>query len=132
MHSPRTFPSLTAKAPRLDGRRLIAALALVFFAFTNFAIQTHVHLLSAFRPDAAAASMRFERPPPPQNANPFDDPATCPLCQDIALAGHYTTPSAIALVLPALIALAVTAAVAMPDFVAAISHIWHGRAPPQD
>lgn len=128
MRSPRTSLSLAQPAHRYDGRRLIAALALVFFAIANFATQTHVHHLPIGT--SAAGAMRFERTPP-HAGNPFDNPATCPFCQDIALAGHYTTPAVIELVLPALVALPVTIPIAMPDFVAATSHIWRGRAPPQ-
>lgn len=117
-----------------DWRRAIAAFALAVFTIANFATQTHVHLQDMAEGGRAAATetgFRFERTPTPQKSNPFDDPATCPLCQDIALAGHFTAPAAIAVLPPALIAVPVTLFVAMPAFVATISHNWRGRAPPE-
>jgi hypothetical protein len=108
-------------------------LALVVFALTNFTVQTHVHLLpAAAAPNTvSAAGVRLERIPAPQKTNPFDNPATCPLCQDMVFAGHFTTPAVIPVLPPALIALPATIAVAMPAYITAVSHIWRGRAPPK-
>jgi len=130
----RSWPktrSLTRQ--RYGARQIVATLALVFFAFTNFAVQTHVHLLPApAAPNAAlAAGTQLERIPAPQKTSPFDNPATCPLCQDMVFAGHFTTPAVIPILPPALIALPATIAVAIPAYITAITHIWRGRAPPK-
>jgi hypothetical protein len=85
-------------APR--ARQLFAALALLIFTVQNYVLQTHVHPPAAM----TAAAMGGTRTPAswrkPAKANPLDDPATCPLCQVLALAGHYTTPGAILLLAP--------------------------------
>jgi len=116
---------------RFGARQIVATLALVFFAFTNFAVQTHIHLLPAAPNAVAAAGAQLERIPAPQKINPFDNPATCPLCQDMVFAGHFTTPAVIPVLPPALIALPATIAVAIPAYITAITHIWRGRAPPK-
>jgi hypothetical protein len=117
-----------------DWRRAIAALALAVFTIANFVTQTHVHLLGVPEGGKIAAAVngfRFEQPLAPGKSNPFDDPATCPLCQDIALAGHFTTPAALPVLPPAPVALPVAIFIAMPAFVATVSHSWRGRAPPE-
>ena len=83
-----------------NARQLFAALALLVFTVQNYVLQTHVHPPAGL----ASVSMGETRAPAswrkPAKANPFDDPATCPLCQDLALAGHYTAPGAILLLAP--------------------------------
>lgn len=83
-----------------SARQLFAALALLVFAVQNYVLQTHVHPPAGF----ASLTMGGTRAPlswrKAAKANPLDDPATCPLCQDLALAGHYTTPGTILLLSP--------------------------------
>lgn len=116
-------------------RQAIASLALVFFAFQSFLTQTHIHLLWQGAPSAYAqplASAFDARPAPAQNRlPPADNPATCPICQDMLVAGHFTAPGAIALVMPQQIAAYIAITAAIPAFAATISHHWRGRAPPR-
>ena len=81
-------------------RQLFTALALLIFTVQSYVLQTHVHPPAAM----TSAAMGGTRAPAswrkPAKANPLDDPATCPLCQDLALVGHYTTPGAILLLAP--------------------------------
>lgn len=60
-----------------------------------------------------------------------EDPSNCPLCQEIVYSGHFVQSTAILAVL--LFHDAVGRASlhqALPSFFA-VSHIWHGRAPPK-
>lgn len=95
---PRRIPAQRRTAP--SGRQLFAALALLVFAVQNYVLQTHVHPPAGL----AAVSMGGPRAPAswrkPAKGNLFDDPATCPLCQVLALVGHYTTPGAVLLLTP--------------------------------
>ena len=83
-----------------NARQLFAALALLVFAVQNYVLQTHVHPpaeLASLSMGGTRVALSWRKP---AKANPLDDPATCPLCQDLALAGHYTTPGAIVLLAP--------------------------------
>lgn len=116
-------------------RRAVASFTLVLFAFQSYLVQTHVHLLRQGVPGAIVqtnASGFSVQPTPAGGKLPSDDkPATCPICLDMALAGHFTAPGAIALPLPPQIATLAVFASAVPGYVAAVSHIWLGRAPPK-
>ena len=120
------------RAPSARWQRSIAALALLFFTIANFVAQTHVHLYPTGTRTASEHSFSFDRNPPPGKTDPFDNPATCPICQDIALAGHFTTAAVIAVLPPALVVLPTLDAITIPDRIATISHIWRGRAPPRN
>ncbi|MBU6442668.1 MAG: hypothetical protein KGR48_02060 [Alphaproteobacteria bacterium] len=112
-------------------RQTLASLVLVLFALQSYVTQTHIHFLSLVSGRAQAANVGANA----QNHGklpPADNPTTCPICQDMALAGHYTAPGAILLTLPPLVAMPVQASLEVPHFVAAVSHIWLGRAPPHN
>ena len=134
MHVRRQRLGLRHRALPRGWRHAVASLVLVLFAVQNYVTQTHIHFLR----DAPGAGVQaitagFAANPIPSHNRlpPADNPATCPICLDLALAGHFTTPGAIALALPPLVALPVAITLAVPAFVAAVSHIWQGRAPPQ-
>lgn len=114
-------------------QQVIASLALVFFAFQSYLTQTHIHLLWHGAPDAYAQNLTGQNAKPASDRNqlpPADNSANCPICQDMLLAGHFTTPGAVALILPPQIAAVAAIAIGRPAFVATASHNWHGRAPP--
>jgi hypothetical protein len=60
-----------------------------------------------------------------------DDPANCPICQEIMHAGQFVTPQAVALLLPTESVSFVPIRLAIPVFTEAVSHSWQGRAPPR-
>ena len=128
MRSQRKISIAKRRVSRHDWRRTIAAAVLVFFTFQTFITQTHVHLL----PVGTAPAAELKQQPAPDKQSPADNPANCPICQDIALAGHFTTPAIIPVPPPPLTALFAAAGFAAQGFVSAVSHSWHGRAPPQD
>lgn len=118
-----------------DWHHAVASLALIIFAFQSYVTQTHVHLLWHGAPNAAIQASngqtQLHRTPAPNQKNPFDDPATCPICQDMALVGHFTMPAIIPVPPPAFLAIASETFLALPVIVPRPSHDWHGRAPPQ-
>jgi hypothetical protein len=116
-------------------QRLLFALMIVSFCVQSYVTQTHIHLppsLEAGIPKAipgsvavgAADQNRHDRYP----AN--EDPANCPLCQEMVYAGHYIAPAAIAFLLPPLGTPVVATVRCTFACIYATSHSWQGRAPP--
>ena len=111
---------------------------LLAFSVQTYLTQTHIHQASEGR---SGLALEQTAPGPAQDLNrspnvPKDrypaneDPANCPLCQELIHAGHFVTPAAAAILLPSLsVSVIEIAAVATP-INRAVSHIWHGRAPP--
>lgn len=120
-------------------RCLVAALALIAFAFQSFLTQTHIHL-SASRSLSSAQSAHTSKPTgeaaslfkktPQRKAPADDDPAKCPLCQALGYAGLYVTPAAAALLVPAAAVSILPLAVQTSSAHEAVSHNWQGRGPP--
>jgi hypothetical protein len=131
---------LKASVRRLGHRsfwqRSLLALTLVAFALQSYITQTHIHFERNFAAgsltqDGSKAlsgdAVRDKHDKYPAN----EDPANCPICQEILYAGHYVAPTAIA-VLPPSLAVSTIAIVAgeLPS-ISAASHNWRGRAPPR-
>lgn len=116
-------------------RQAVALLTLVFFAFQNYLVQTHVHLLLQGKPAAAietaGAGIGVKPAQDRGTLPPADNPSTCPICMDMVMAGHFAPPAAIVLPLPSLTATFVAVAAVAQTYMAAISHFWFGRAPPR-
>jgi hypothetical protein len=121
---------------------MVAALALIAFAFQSYVTQTHIHvppvlgatskIVPATDAGAAKKSTSTQKHAPNNNGPANDEPVKCPLCQAVGYAGHFVTPSAAsALLLPA------SAISILPLLLALIppretpSHSWRGRAPPR-
>lgn len=107
-------------------KQALAALLLLVFAVQNYVVQTHIHFAPAHAASALAVSQHNPAP-----ANPADDPATCPVCQDLAAAGHYLTPAPLAFGLPGFIAVAAALFAAFPAPATAPAHGWQSRGPPR-
>ena len=110
-------------------RQVVALLALLFFAFQGYLTQTHIHAMWRNPPGAHMAEAGAQSTLP-RGLPPSDNPAACPICQDMAQAGHFTFPGIAAFAMPLRIAPEITVAFAIPFVAVAISHIWLGRAPP--
>ena len=116
------------RATTLSGWRLVVLYAaMLAFALQSYVFQTHIH--THFPPatasaDAHGTSGHHDKYP----AN--DDPANCPLCQEILHSGQFITP-AVQFLLPPALAVSTIAVVdqALPH-IFALSHSWRGRAPP--
>ena len=104
---------------------MVVCVATLAFAFQSYVVQTHIH----FAPETAIAGAHganghHDKYP----AN--DDPANCPICQEILHSGQFITP-AVQFVLPPSLAVSTIAVVdqALPHIFTP-SHSWRGRAPP--
>jgi len=102
---------------------------LLTFALQSYVTQTHIHLAPgsfASYSELGAAKKQLPDKFPAQ-----DDPANCPICQEILHSGQFVTPSAASALLPSLsvsIIAIVTQIVAVPK---TASHTWQSRGPPR-
>jgi hypothetical protein len=103
---------------------LVGALLLALVV-QGYATQTHIHGLF---PDSVASTA--DHSPGHGKIPPNDDPARCPVCQQIAHAGQFVAP---AWLVPFLLVLAISkieiATLAVPHF-DSVSHSWLSRGPP--
>lgn len=127
----------SAPAHATGWRLAVASVALVAFALQSFIVQTHVH----FTPTETARLAAYIASHPIAHAGLDDrhhdkypaneDPANCPICQEILHSGQFVAPAA-HVFLPPTIAVAIIAIVETElPFVVAFSHDWRGRAPPR-
>ncbi len=120
-------------------RQLITLVAVLAFAIQGFATQTHIHQLGQV--DVAffgnvLGKINIANVIAPQKAGPFkyppsNTPANCPLCHELALAGHYVTPGATLFFLPDFLVFALAVAAHAPPFIVQLSHDWLSRGPPR-
>jgi hypothetical protein len=116
-----------ATAPVRGWRFAAALLAMLTFTVSSFVTQTHIHFDMI-----GSGGIVTAMPDAPHGKHPFKEtPANCPICQEIAMAGHYVTPGAAVLALPTQSVSIVPIVIAVRFIVEAVSHDWHGRAPPQ-
>lgn len=104
--------------------------ALFAFSLQSYVTQVHIHGAAGTVASASASGKSAARKQEPDKFPPADDPANCPICQEILHAGHYIAPSADAwtpLEVAPSTATVVTAAAAI---VRLPSHGWKSRAPP--
>jgi len=117
-----------ASAPAKGWRFAAALLAMLTFAAQSYVTQTHIHFDSPTSSDGITKAA----PDAPHGKLPVKEtPANCPICQEIAMAGHYVTPGAVALALPSQTVSIVPLEIVVRFIVEAVSHDWHGRAPPR-
>jgi hypothetical protein len=116
-------------------------LMLVAFALQSYVTQTHIHFAGhvvtggfTFPDDGSkigkalgAAQDQGDHDKYP----PGDDPANCPICQEMLYAGHYVAPAAIAVLLPTLAIRTIARVDAELPVVSSVSHIWQVRGPPR-
>jgi hypothetical protein len=98
-------------------------LVAILLALQAFVVQTHIHPASTLSVSAPASA--HARP-----AAPADAQAPCPLCEELALAGHVLPPVPIALVHAAAVTFLFSPRAATADAPRTISHRWRSRAPP--
>jgi hypothetical protein len=108
-------------------------LVLLAFTWQSFLTQTHIHHPPAVAliGDIGANALPSETGKGSKDRYPAnEDPANCPLCQEIMHAGQVIVPAALLLVLPSYAAFNFIVFVETTTSVRAPSHIWQGRAPP--
>jgi hypothetical protein len=111
----------------------------IAFAFQSYVTQTHIHFpheaaVDIFAPIEKSAPLVTGALPGKQNPDkypPADDPANCPICQEVMHAGAFVMPDFVALLLPSQPISIVPIVIALPAAIEAISHAWQGRAPPR-
>ena len=115
----------------LSGWRLVLVYtALLAFALQGYVFQTHIHFTPAEAArlvgdvDTNSANGHHDKFP----AN--DDPANCPICQEILHSGQFVTPAAQFLLPPSLAVSTIAVVDQVLPHVLAPSHSWRGRAPP--
>jgi hypothetical protein len=119
-----------AKPRRSAARVAISLFMLLTFALQSYVTQTHIHLApGSFASYSELGAVKKQLPDkfPAQ-----DDPANCPICQEILHSGQFVTPTAAAALLPSLsvsIIAIVAHIVVAPE---ATSHTWQSRGPPQN
>jgi hypothetical protein len=103
-----------------SARLLLTLFALFAFGLQSYLVQTHIHTATAV--SASKSS--------PDRLPAKDDPANCPICQEILHTGQFVTPTAALLVLPGASISVVELDVAIPKFAQGPAHAWQSRAPP--
>ena len=124
-------------------RHVLPTLMLVAFALQSYVTQTHIHFaghvvtggftfpgestkaLSGNALGAAQDQGDHDKYPP------GDDPANCPICQEILYAGHYVAPTAVPILLPSLAISTIEIVETVLPRALAPSHNWQGRGPPR-
>ena len=127
----RTLPRVGGRAPKGDAKRLAVTLvALLAFVLQTFVVQTHIHGVA----QVAAAPLGVEQSAghgtQPDKFPPGDDPANCPICQELLHAGSFVTPTAAALLVSTV---ATTIAIVFVELAAVTQtypHGWSSRGPP--
>ena len=108
------------------------------FAIQTYLTQTHIHFSSEGQSSGVHGQLalgggkvangvpvdRKDRYP----AN--EDPANCPLCQELIHAGQFVTPAAAVLFLPSLAISVIELTIRYSPHLHTVTHIWRGRAPP--
>ena len=130
--------------PPAGGRLALVAVMLLAFVFQAYLTQTHIHKGDPFDigaqsliihvADSKAASGQAvgnQGTPSRDNFPANDDPANCPICQQIMQAGLFVAP---VWLVPLLVSLAVStveiATIVAPHY-DTVSHSWRGRGPPR-
>jgi hypothetical protein len=119
-----------------QARLAVTFLALFSFTVQSYLTQTHIHIPPALAHLGVVGGVAGKAPASKASNIPKDkypaseDPANCPLCQEIMHAGLYVVPAAAALVLPTVAAVVAVPFIETVTHFRAPSHIWQGRAPP--
>ena len=108
-------------------RQFLVAFMLLALVVQGYATQTHIHKQNV---STVSAAFKASGSPRHDNFPVNDDPANCPVCQQILHAGQFVAP---AWLLPFLLIAAVSTieitTAALPHY-DAVSHSWRGRGPP--
>jgi hypothetical protein len=121
--------------PPRPGRRLGAAWVavllamLVVFSWQSFVAETHNHFARASISTAANATAPVTTSSSDQNS-PFDSPANCPICREIAQSAAYLPPAPIVLPAPQAMLVWLVVGLAFGLILERRSLGWRSRAPP--
>jgi hypothetical protein len=111
----------------ISPRSVAVFFGLLALAIQSLVIQTHIHVPAAYTHQISSTHARANTTHDKYPAN--EDPARCPLCQDMVIGGSFLVPAVAQLPVP--IVTGCEAAVPGEIISASVaSHSWHGRAPP--
>jgi hypothetical protein len=102
---------------------------LVVFSWQSFVAQTHNHFDRARISTAAGTTGAVAASSSGRNS-PFDSPANCPICREIAQSAAYLPPAPIVLPAPQAMLVWLVAGLAFALILERRSLGWHSRAPP--
>jgi len=113
---------------------------LLTFLLQGYATQAHVHFHVAPSSGISDRSIGFgdlakvsgSRQRDHDGAPSKDGPDTCPLCQEALIAGAYVSPPLPVLPTPSVSTAIASVASTAAAVSRAVSHSWHGRAPPSN
>ena len=108
-------------------RGFLVAFMLLTLVIQGYATQTHLHKQNG---STVSAALTAGGSPKHDNFPVNDDPANCPVCQQILHAGQFVAPAWLLpfLILAATSTIEITTAV-LPHY-DTVSHSWRGRGPP--
>lgn len=108
----------------------VTLFALLAFALQSYTTQTHIHkpTLPGFAGIAAALDLGI--PVKDSKAPAKQDQQNCPLCQSVAHAGAFISPSAAAVLAPTLSVQIIAAVLSVVVRFDTFSHDWQSRGPP--
>ncbi|WP_066590460.1 DUF2946 family protein [Sphingomonas pruni] len=124
----------TSRPPH-SGRRLgagwVAVLLamLVVFSWQSFFAETHNHFARAQISTNAGPTGAVAKSSSDQNS-PYDSPANCPICREIAQSAAYLPPTPIVLPAPEALLVWLVAGLTFGLILERRSLGWHSRAPP--
>jgi hypothetical protein len=115
-----------AKRSSIERLLLAGFMALAFF-FQGYATQTHIHKQTD---GATSIVSKVDGSSRPSKVPDNDDPANCPICQQISHAGQYVAPTwLLSFLILAAVSTIEIVNFSIPRF-DAVSHSWRGRGPP--
>jgi len=118
-----------------SARVAVTLFALLVFAFQTYVVQTHIHLspqaIGSVTVGAKAPALDAQKQQP-DKFPARDDPANCPICQELLHSGQFVTPSAVATLLPSLLVSVIAIVIHIAVAPEATSHTWQSRGPPRN
>src|SRR6476660_3498187 len=134
----RRVNTTVRKRRRVAAARLVVLVTLLAFGFQTYLTQTHVHFASEGQPSRVHTQLvlgggKVSTGAPVDRKDRYpanEDPANCPLCQELIHAGQFVTPAASALLVPSLSLSVIELTVQYAPLLHTVTHIWRGRAPP--
>jgi hypothetical protein len=109
-------------------RLFLVVVMVVAFVVQGYLTQTHIHRQNLS--GSSIAQKLNDGSPKHDNYPADDDPANCPLCQQVLHSGQFVAPGSLVFFLPMLaISVIEIAVLALPLF-DSVSHSWLGRGPP--
>jgi hypothetical protein len=109
----------------------VTLFALLAFALQSYTTQTHIHKPVLPGLAGIAAALDLDVPVKGNKAPVKQDRQNCPLCQGVAHAGAFISPSAAAMLAPTLSIQTIATILDAELPFDRLSHDWQSRGPPQ-